>query len=327
MEKITVSLITAAKAENIAPEQIDALQSSFMPFFQQASDWKEKAMAIKVTHQSQKDAIKDARTARLALKGIRVETEKRRKEMKEDSLRKGKAIDGMANVIFYLIEPIEKHLQEQEDFAARLEAKERDEARYMREVEAGPYMGFFPQSIDLGAITDEDFGYLIKGAKLQKQAADNERKRQEEEAAETARKEQEAREAQRLENIRLKTEAEAAEKERLIEREAANKEWRKVQNELDAEREARAKIERKVLSAAEKLQRESEAFEAAQRMESEYAERIAREAAQAPDLDKMRAYAAKIRAIETPDIFSKESVAQFTAFKRFLERALEILEA
>jgi len=49
-------------------------------------------------------------------------------------------------------------------------------------------------------------------------------------------------------------------------------------------------------------------------------------AAQAPDLEKMRAYAAKIRAIEMPDILSKESVAQFSAFKRFLESALEILE-
>ena len=302
MNEITIiDLSKAAKAENIAPEQIESLQSSFMPFFQQASEWKEKAMAIQVTSTEQKEAMKDARTARLALKSIRVDTEKRRKEMKEESLRKGKAIDGMANVIFYLIEPIEKHLQEQEDFAARLEAKERDETRQLREAEAGPYMNFFPQTIDLATVTDNDFARLLNGAKLQKEAAEAERKRQEEEAAETARKEQEAREAQLLQNERLRT-------------------------ELHAEREARAKVEQQARASDEKLRREREEFEAAQRREKEEADRIAREAAQAPDRDKLIAFAAKIRAIETPDLATAESVTRFNAFQKFLESALENLE-
>jgi len=305
MEKITIiDLSKAASAEKIAPEQIESLQSLFMPFFQKASEWKQKAMAIKVTNAGQKEAMNDARTARLALKGIRVDTEKRRKEMKEDSLRKGKAIDGMANVIFYLIEPIEKHLREQEDFAARLEAKEREETRQLREIESDPYWAFFPQTVDLGTITDEVFASLLNGAKLQKQAADAERKRQEDEAAEKVRIESEAREAQRLENIRLKAESEAQAETMRKEREAVENERREAQAVL-------AKLK---------------AVEAAQRREKEEAERIAHEAAQAPDLEKMRAYAAKIRAIEMPDILSKESVAQFSAFKKFLESALEILE-
>jgi len=90
---------------------------------------------------------------------------------------------------------------------------------------------------------------------------------------------------------------------------------------------------RKEREAVENERREAQAVlaklkavEAAQRREKEEAERIAHEAAQAPDLEKMRAYAAKIRAIEMPDILSKESVAQFSAFKKFLESALEILE-
>jgi len=50
------------------------------------------------------------------------------------------------------------------------------------------------------------------------------------------------------------------------------------------------------------------------------------EAAQAPDRDKLIAYAAKVRAIPVPDILSKESVTKFVAFKNFLESALEVLE-
>ena len=44
-----------------------------------------------------------------------------RKELKEESLRKGKAIDGVANIIKFLIEPVEKYLEDQEKFIEKLE--------------------------------------------------------------------------------------------------------------------------------------------------------------------------------------------------------------
>jgi len=50
------------------------------------------------------------------------------------------------------------------------------------------------------------------------------------------------------------------------------------------------------------------------------------EAAQAPDRDKLIAFAAKIRAIETPDLATAESVTRFNIFQKFLESALENLE-
>jgi len=326
MEKITIiELSNAAKAENIAPEQIESLQSSFMPFFQQASEWKGKAMAIQVTSIEQKEAMKDARTARLALKGIRVDTEKRRKEMKEESLRKGKAIDGMANVIFYLIEPIEKHLQEQEDFAARLEAKEREETRQLREAEAGPYMAFFPQTIDLATVTDNDFARLLNGAKLQKQAADAERKRQEDEATEKVRIESEAREAMRVENELLRQEAAEQAEITRKEREAVQKEWRNAQAVLGAEREAAQKARREIQAALYAEREKAQAIEAAQRREKEEVERKAREAAQAPDRDKLRAYAAKVRAIEMPEI-TGEPVRQLRAGLKMIHDGLEMIE-
>ena len=92
------------------------LQSSFLPFFEQAEQWKIKAESLVVTDASQTREMKMAREARLALKDIRVSADKTRKALKEDSLRYGKAVQGVYNVIDYLIAPIEKHLEEQEKF-------------------------------------------------------------------------------------------------------------------------------------------------------------------------------------------------------------------
>jgi len=82
----------------------------------------DKANAIKVTGAGDVAAMKLARTTRLSLKNIRVEVEKTRKSLKEESLREGKAIDGMANIVKFLIVPVEQGLQEKEDFVKLAES-------------------------------------------------------------------------------------------------------------------------------------------------------------------------------------------------------------
>jgi len=302
MNEITIiDLTKVAQQSQIDPQSAAILSQSFSPFFERANALRNEAMQTVVTGLGQPTAMKRARELRLIFQEVRTDADKKREEMKRESLRYGNAVQGAYNLIRLLVEPIEEHLKAQEYFAVRLEEQRRDETRQLREAEAGPYMNFFPQTIDLATVTDNDFARLLNGAKLQKEAAEAERKRQEEEAAETARKEQEAREAQLLQNERLRT-------------------------ELHAEREARAKVEQQARASDEKLRREREEFEAAQRREKEEADRIAREAAQAPDRDKLIAFAAKIRAIETPDLATAESVTRFNAFQKFLESALENLE-
>src|SRR5687768_4533866 len=99
----------------ISDSESAVLLQTFEPFFREAQQWRNKAMAIQVTCAEDVLRISEARKARLALKEIRVNVEKRRKELKEESLRKGKAIDGMANVVKFLIVPIEEHLEKQEN--------------------------------------------------------------------------------------------------------------------------------------------------------------------------------------------------------------------
>lgn len=54
---------------------------------------------------------------------MRIEIEKTRKSLKEQSLRKGQAIDAIARFLTSLISPIEDHLRLQEDFLKIQEEK------------------------------------------------------------------------------------------------------------------------------------------------------------------------------------------------------------
>ncbi len=101
----------------------------FQSYFQIAADWEVKARAIIVTDESQKSEMQMARTGRLFLREKRIAIEKSRKELKEQALREGKAIDGIANVLKALIEPIENYLDQQEHY---VEIKAKAEAEAVR---------------------------------------------------------------------------------------------------------------------------------------------------------------------------------------------------
>ncbi len=102
----------------------------FHEYFAMADEWKEKAQNIVVTDASQEVEMKMARSARLFLREKRLAIEKTRKSLKEQALREGKAIDGIANVLKALIVPIEEHLSAQENF---IEIKAQEAAALERE--------------------------------------------------------------------------------------------------------------------------------------------------------------------------------------------------
>lgn len=186
-----------ALQEEVSLETQENLKEIFNPFFDQAQQWKEKADGLVVSDSGQVELIKQAREARLALKNIRVDVEKKRKELKEESLRKGKAIDGMANVIKYLIQPIEKHLQDQEDFPKIQEAKIKAQLKEDRQNELSKYeidTSFF----QLDEMDEESYLQLLENSRI---------------AYEEKKKEQ-----QRLENLKIESERlDAIERKREIE--------------------------------------------------------------------------------------------------------------
>lgn len=182
---------------NNAPQDLAlVMEEKFKPFEDQAAEWMTKAKALVVTDVTEVEKMKEARVARLALKNIRVQVEKLHKAEKDEFLKGGRTIDTIKNKLVSLIEPIEKHLQEQEDYAAIQEAKARKELLESRLKQLEPYrtMGDGMQNVPFGDIPEATFQNILLGMKAAKEARENqareaERIRQENE--ENARKERE----------------------------------------------------------------------------------------------------------------------------------------
>ena len=259
-----------------------------------------------------------ARQARLALKDIRVQTEKTRIQMKEDSLRTGKAIDGMANVIKFLIAPIEQHLQDQEDYGKRMQEKAQAEQRDLRTCEAGDLIRYFPQGVDIGVISDEEYAKHLHLARIQDKAVRDEADRVERERIEKEQREAAEREAMRAENERLRKEA--AEQAEILAKERAEVE------RLRAEQEAKERAERERIAAENRAKMEADNAER-ERLRREQAEKEAAEKAalEAPDKEKLHRLAVEIQYITLPEIESKEMKKVLDEANHLLISAIEIL--
>lgn len=312
-------LAKIVEQNGIAPTNARTLIETFQPYFGKADELCAEAAGVKVTDATQVSEIKKSRELRLQIKALRVEAEKSRKTLKEDSLRMGKAIDGINNVLLLQIEPVEKHLEEQEKFSERAEAARKEQLRIARSAALAPYM-LDQSAYALGEMTETTFAQLLEGARLAQEARIEAEKKAEADriAAEEARKAEEAR--IRAENERLRKEKEEAERVAKAEREAAEaalaEERRKAQEQAAAaaekarkereEAEAQAKAERE---AREKLERENAAREAAEAKKRADEEKARKSAAAAPDKAKLTAFAANIRTMDLPDVKAPEATA------------------
>lgn len=256
---------------DLAPASAASLRAAFGEMFTQAEEWAAKAQGIIVTRADQTSEMELARESRLALRSIRIKVEAKRKDLKEDSLRRGQAIDGIARVIRSLVEPIEAHLLEQEEFVERQAAAEAAKLRQLR-VAALASFGADPSVYaDIGGMSDAAWAMLLNGVRLHHEAqlaAD----KLEREAQEKARLAKEAEDVKvRVENARLKKEAEILEaKNKAVEKKLADT---RAANARRIAEEVAAEKERKIQEA---------------------------EAAQAPDREKLGAFARSLRALPMP---------------------------
>ena len=173
------ALVIQIEQNGLSAETTKSLKECFMPFYEKAEEWKSKAESLVVTDVSQTKEMGEARTARLALKEIRVNVEKKRKELKEDSLKKGQAIDKVAGMLKSLIEPIETHLENQEKFAEKKETERKANLKAERLEKILPYSGDMPLS-DLGEMGEQQFSALYEGLKLAHENRIAEAKKEEE---------------------------------------------------------------------------------------------------------------------------------------------------
>ncbi len=339
--------LTIPNAEALPPSMLSNIREGFQDAFAQAEKWREKALAIRVTSLADKQAMKDAREMRLALKNIRVGGEKSKTALKADILTMGRAIDGVYALLLAAIQPLERHLEEQEKFAERLAEQERQRRLAERTEALQPFLEAGQAVPALDVMTDDQFAKYLADAKLLHAAKIEAAQRAEAERIAREQAEAAERERLRIENIRLKQEADAREAAIVAERKAAEeaariaaekarKEREAVEAQAAAERKAaeaklaaeRAAAEKARLAAEEAARKEREAIQAiadANRMEREAAEKAlaakqsaevakakaaaaaAKKAAAAPDKTKLRTIADSVRAIQMPTVTTPEA--------------------
>jgi hypothetical protein len=282
-------------------------------------------MGLKVKGLDDADGFKAVHSARIVVKGLRVDVEKRRKELKADALSWGKKVDSEAKRIFSKIEPIETHLTNEEEKITKekeriaAEKAKREECRVNLIRERIEFIRSVPNKITLSTRADEirriieSFIGTIKEEIYQEFTATAKAAYAESvakiEAALSARVQFEAEEVERqAESARLAKERAELERQRAEEnaklkadRDALEVERRKVE---DARREQE---HREVVAKAEKEAakdvREMAEVEAKAKAE---AERIAR---LRPDREKVLDYANALSAVPVPACASEEAVA------------------
>ncbi len=303
----------------LRPDAVESLRAAFAPHFIQFGDLVEAAKTIPAT------SPKAARELRLALKAIRVAADKTRKDLKEDSLRRGKAIDGINNLLEYQIVPVEQAMEKIEKAEEIAEEKRRAALIAVRSEALRPFC--LDVSVYKLDCSEEAFQELLRVSKqvtaqqaAAKAKAEEDRQKAEHAAAMTKAlrdaEEAAAREKMQAENARLAAVA-AEERKARIEAE-------KVANAERAKAEAAAAVERSKLAAekaeVEKLaaiqreeHRKTQAALAAQ--EAAEAKRIADEkaaaavAAAAPDKEKLLQLSRDIRFMALPVLTSPAGAA------------------
>lgn len=262
-------MATAVKEPEIIHLDRSAL-SSITAIETSIAEMRQKYMPLKITDVDDKKQFDAVHEARMEVRTLRIDVEKKRKELKADALEFGKLVDSSAKKITGMIEPIEEHLQQQEDIVTaekerrKREAEEKRQAVLQSRVDQLTAVGGACSIVLLGGMTDSEFSEVLSKAT--------------------------AEHAAKVEADRIAAEARAAEEKRLAEERAKLEAERKEQERIAAEQRAAAEAERKKIDEerraveAEKLRleqeerRRKEVAEAAEKARIETEQRLKREA-------------------------------------------------
>lgn len=330
-----------------APATKPAFEAAFADILTAARAQVEQSRKIVVTDPTDVDGIKQSREYRLALRKLRTTGENKRKELKEDILRAGRALDGIQAILEQVCTTEEKRLLAQEEIAERIQAERKAKLREERQavlVELGENPAFHGPFEELQL---EDWTARITGLRVAKEAREAAARKAE--ADRIAKEKADAEERARVlaENARLKKEADERESAMKAEREAAEKARKESDAKAKAERdaiEAKARAEREAAEAVLREERaRAKAIEDAARAEAvrieqerakaeadarakEEAEREAkRKAEAAPDREKLLAFAQWIddlggrpMATEKGKALQSEIIAKKAAFAAWI---------
>ena len=295
-EVVGAELAKVESQAGLAEDSALALRGQFGDFYNDIVALRDTA--TNVTELDNPVHQKVAREVRLGLKRVRCEVERVRKTLKADSLARGKAIDGFANVLKYLCEPVEKKLEAVEQYAARQEAA-RIAALAQERAAALVEFNVDPTAYNLGIMDDDTFRLVLEAGRkrhadaIEAARAEEAARIERENADRLARERAEAdAKAARVEAEKARKAQAAAEAKAKKEREDAEAKAREIEAKAQAEREAATKQAQAERAAADaKAAAERAKAEAALRVERE-----ARERAQAEAAESARKEAARVKA-------------------------------
>ena len=255
-------MLEIVENEDVAEVKATSIVESFKAYFDNIAKLEGKARKILVQTIDDLELMTAARETRLELRALRVDADKTRKKLKEQSLREGRAIDGIGNLIKAMIVPLEEHLDEQENFVKKLEEAEIQKTKDGRIVELTKY-GMDGEGLDLGNMSPDIWENYLAGVK--KTCEDRIAAERKEEEDRIAKEKAEMEERKRIEeeNAKLKEEAIAREKEAATEKAKAEKaiaDERAKADKLEADR-VKAEEEKIAKEAQERIAREKEAQE------------------------------------------------------------------
>lgn len=207
------------------------------------SEMRSLYMALTVNDVDDQEGFEAVHSGRMVVKGARVAVEKQRKKYNEDAQKHIKGVNAAAKKIFDGLEPIESHLQEQEDIVInerkriQSEKEQAEQKRIQGRINELASVGCVMSFFDVATLSDPEYEKLFSE---KKEAFEAEQKR----IAEAARIE-----AERLEKERVEREAE---KKRL---EAERAELDRIRREQETEK-ARLKAEQDKIDAEKKVAQE-----------------------------------------------------------------------
>jgi hypothetical protein len=295
-ELITTDLPELKSIEISKAEQIKAV---FVPLSDQllAFEGCYNSIIDKAEQEITTELVSAAKRLRLDISKIRILAEKTRKEQKEEYLRAGKAIDGVANIVKWAVVDKEKKLESIEKHFENLEKERLEKLEHDRREMLSSYCDMLPDG--LAIMSEEVFDAFLNAKKKEYEERIAAEKKAEKERIEAIKKEE-------LKNSRLKellpyrqfweydyseevASVTTAEFIKLLndlafkkqDYEAEQERIKKENERLKREAEERARIERELeKERKEKERKECERHEAELQKEREERARIERELAE-----------------------------------------------
>jgi len=314
------------------------------------AEMKEMYMPLVITDLDDKEQFDAVHSARMVVRGKRIEVEKKRVELKADALAWGKKVQSEANRIFALIEPIESHLMSEEK-KAEIEKKRIEDERiagvqeglaWIRAWDANPYKQSVERiqeiidALEKIEITPEKFfeftadAFQLKeeglsAARSAKQVRLNFDKEEADSKAEAERQAKVKIEQDRITAEQADAQAKIDKANRKIEAEKAAIAEAKRAEQVRKDRE---EFERKAKIKAEKDAKEAAQREMLEKIEHEKAEvvEIERKKSLLPDKEKLEAFSQfLLEGITWPKIKSPKAVDAITRARETIESVAENL--